>query len=51
MARPGRRKLLNLLIGVGPFSFFRTAPATIHTIANTGAMLMVGQERSNVKTA
>jgi hypothetical protein len=30
---------------------FRTTPATIHTIANTGAMLIFGQERSMEKTA
>src|SRR6266481_1529721 len=30
---------------------FRTTPATIHTIAKTGAMLIFGQERSNEKTA
>src|SRR2546421_12064534 len=30
---------------------FRTTPATIHTIAKTGAMLIFGQERSKEKTA
>src|SRR5260370_35383387 len=30
---------------------FRTTPATIHTIAKTGAMLKFGQERSREKTA
>jgi len=39
MARPGRRNLHNLSIGVGPLSFFRTSTATIYTIATTGAML------------
>jgi hypothetical protein len=46
LARPGWRKLHNLASGVGPFSFFRTTPATIYTIARTGAMLSIGQERS-----
>ena len=37
--------------GSGRFSFFRTTPATILTIAHTGATLRFGQERSKVKTA
>src|SRR2546426_6926538 len=45
LARPGRRNLHNLSSGVGPFPFQDSA-ATIFTIANTGAMLMFGQERS-----
>ena len=49
MARPGRRNLINLPIGVGPFSISRTTPATIYTIASTGAMLIFGQERSKEK--
>src|SRR5215469_11399303 len=51
LARPGRRKLLNLPSGVEPFSFYRTTPATIYTIAITGAMLLIGQERSREKAA
>jgi hypothetical protein len=50
-ARPGWRNSSNLPIGVGSFSFFRTTPATILTIAHTGATLRFGQERSKVKTA
>src|SRR5437879_13439862 len=30
---------------------FRTTPATIYTIARTGAMLLIGQERSREKAA
>jgi len=30
---------------------FRTTPATIYTIARTGAMLLIGQERSSEKVA
>src|SRR5438034_7376108 len=30
---------------------FRTTPATIYTIASTGAMLLLGQERSRVNAA
>src|SRR6516162_2424933 len=45
LARPGRRKLLNLPSGVGPF-LFQGMPATIYPIASTGAMLDIGQERS-----
>jgi hypothetical protein len=36
---------------VGPFSFFRTTPAAIYTIARTGAMLSIGQERSRENAA
>src|SRR5262249_59426587 len=50
-ARPGRRNLHSLPSGVGPFPFSRTRPATIYTIANTGAMLDIGQERSREKAA
>jgi hypothetical protein len=46
LARPDRRTLIKLPIGVRPFSFFRTTPATIYTIASTGAMLIFGQESS-----
>lgn len=45
LARPGRRNLHSLSSGVGPFPLQDNA-ATIFTIANTGAMLMFGQERS-----
>jgi len=45
------RKLHNLTSGVGPFSFFRTTPATIYIIATTGAMLSIGQERSRENAA
>src|SRR5215471_13854233 len=50
LARPGRRKLLNLPSGVGPF-LFQGMPATIYPIASTGAMLDIGQERSRENTA
>jgi len=43
--------LHNLSIGVEPFPFSRTILATIHVIANTGAMLKIGQKRSRDKTA
>jgi hypothetical protein len=46
VARPGRRHLHNLSSGVGPLSFFKDNTATIYVIANTGAMLDIGQERS-----
>jgi hypothetical protein len=36
-------------LGVGSFPFSGTTPATIHAIANTGATLRFGQERSKVK--
>jgi hypothetical protein len=45
VARPGWRNLLNLAIGVSR-SPFQDNAATIYTIANTGAMLSVGQKRS-----
>jgi hypothetical protein len=45
VARPGWRNLPNLPIGVG-CSPFQGNAATIYTIANTGAMLRVGQKRS-----
>jgi len=52
-AQPDRRNLLDLPSGVGPLSLFRTTfrttPATIYTIADTRAMLKVGQQRSNRK--
>ena len=41
----------NLSIGVEPFPFARTILATIYVIANTGAMLIVGQKRIRVLTA
>jgi hypothetical protein len=36
---------------VGPLSFCKDNAATIYVIANTGAMLDIGQERSKEKTA
>src|SRR5262249_1480261 len=45
-ARPGRRNLHNLSIGVRALILIQDNPATIFTIANTGAMLSVGQKRS-----
>ena len=51
LARPGWRKLLNLLIGVRAILLFRTTPATIYIIATTGAMLLFGQERSRENAA
>jgi len=50
VARPGWRNLLNLPIGVGR-SPFQDNAATIYTIANTGAMLSVGQKRSKETAA
>jgi hypothetical protein len=46
LARPGRRNLHNLSIGVRALILIQDNPATIFTIANTGAMLRVGQKRS-----
>jgi hypothetical protein len=51
VARPGLRNLHNLSSGVGPLSFFKDNTATIYVIANTGAMLDIGQERSKEETA
>ena len=45
MARPGWRNLLTLPSGSGR-SPFQDNAATIYTIARTGAMLQVGQNRS-----
>src|SRR5215467_1785858 len=41
LARPGRRNLHNLSIGVRALILIQDNPATIFTIANTGAMLTV----------
>jgi hypothetical protein len=41
-----RRNLYNLSIGVRPLILIQDNPAIILTIANTGAMLSVGQKRS-----
>ena len=46
VARPGRRNLTNYPAGSG-LSRFQSKVATIDTIANTGAMLLIGQERSS----
>jgi hypothetical protein len=46
LARPGRRNLHNLSIGVRALILIQDNPATIFSIANTGAMLSIGQERS-----
>ena len=46
LARPGRRNLHNLSIGVRALILIQDNPATIFTIANTGAMLNVGQKRA-----
>jgi hypothetical protein len=51
MARPGLRHLHNLSSGVGPLSFFKDNAATIYVIADTGAMLDIGQERTKEETA
>src|ERR1700732_3434310 len=51
VARPGRRNLRSLPQRGRAAILFRTTPATIHTIAKTGAMLVFGQECSNEKTA
>jgi hypothetical protein len=50
MARPGRRNLTNSPAGSG-LSPFQGKVATIDTIANTGAMLLIGQERSRDSAA
>ena len=50
LARPGRRNFPSLPSGVGPF-LFQGMPATIYPIANTGAMLDIGQERSKENAA
>src|SRR5262249_62174453 len=44
--RPGRGNLHTLSIGVRALILIQAKPATIFTIANTGAMLSVGQKRS-----
>jgi len=49
-ARPGRRNSHNLSSGV-VLSLCRDKAATMHAIANTGATLMLGQERSREETA
>jgi len=49
MARPGRRISTNSPAGSG-FPF-QDNTATIYTIANTGAMLILGQERSRDRHA
>jgi len=49
MARPGRRISTNSPAGSG-FPF-QDNTATIYTIANTGAMLILGQERSRDRAA
>jgi hypothetical protein len=49
-ARPGRRNLTNSPAGSG-LSPFQGKVATIDTIANTGAMLLIGQERSRDSAA
>jgi hypothetical protein len=51
MAQLGLRHLHNLSSGVRPLSFFKDNTATIYVIANTGAMLDIGQERSKEETA
>jgi len=51
VARPGRRHLHNLSSGVRHLPFCKDNTATIYVIANTGAMLDIGQERSKEETA
>jgi hypothetical protein len=43
---PGGENSHNLSIGVRALILIQDKPATIYTIANTGAMLSVGQKRS-----
>ena len=50
MARPGRRNFTISPAGSGP-SPFQDNAAAIYTIANTGAMLLIGQERSTLNAA
>jgi len=50
VARPGRRNFTISPAGSG-LSPFQDKAATIYTIANTGAMLLVGQERSRENAA
>ena len=50
LARPGRRNYSTSPAGTGPYPFQDNA-ATIYTIANTGAMLLFGQERSKGNAA
>jgi hypothetical protein len=50
MARPGRRNLTISPAGSG-LSPLQGKVATIDTIANTGAMLLIGQERSRDSAA
>ena len=51
LARPGRRNLHNLPSGVRALLLIQDKPATIFTIAKTGAMLLIGQIRSRETTA
>jgi hypothetical protein len=48
---PGGENLHKLSIGVRALILIQDNPATIFTIANTGAMLTHGQKRSKVITA
>ena len=50
MARPGRRNFTISPAGSGS-SPFQDNAAAIYTIANTGAMLLIGQERSKLNAA
>ena len=50
MARPGRRNFTISPAGSG-LSPFQDKAATIYTIANTGAMLIFGQERATLNAA
>ena len=46
-----RLALGELVLNLGFVSFYKDMPATIHVIANAGAMLTLGQERSKEDTA